>query len=275
MITFKLLLKIVELLVYCATVNSVRFSIEKNDRIMFIGDSSTFQGSTTPHGFVNIFEEELKKQFGKATVFNAAINMATNEQIREKIIEGGAIKYYMPTKIIMVSGHDQFVNYTSTSLKTLRCEIESIMAAVVDIPVSLIFCSTLLYGEKVDGTNEMDEVVEDFVGMTQRVAKVYDAMFIDLYSKQHKYLETTNIDNLSSSILTNNGTALNAHGHALVATTLMEELGLNQGVTSDDTADNILVAKQRDALKRRQERVRIREFDLKQSGIHSTIVSAI
>lgn len=82
-------------------------------------------------------------------------------------------------------------------------------------------------------------------------------------------------DNLSSSILTNNGTALNAHGHALVATTLMEELGLNQGITSDDTADNILVAKQRDALKRRQERVRIREFDLKQSGIHSTIVSAI
>jgi hypothetical protein len=272
MIQFEYLLIVVALVFLCGLVDSVQYSIEPNDRIMFIGDSNTFQGSTAPHGFVNIFQRELKKQFEEATVFNAAINLATNEQIREKIIEGGALKFYMPTKIIMVSGHDQFVNYTSTSLKTLRFEIESIMAAVVDIPISFIFCSTLLYGEKIDGSNEMDEIVEEFVGMTQRVAKVYDVMFIDLYSKQLKYLETTNIDNLPSSILTHNGTALNAAGHSLVASTLLQELGINQ---DNANAETILAVKQRDAMSRRAERVRVREFDLGQSGIRSTIVSAV
>lgn len=250
---------------------SVEYLIQPNDRIMFIGDSSTFQGSIAANGFVRLFEDELAKQLGSRNiaVFNAAVNLASNARILANIQENRAVAHFQPTKIIMVSGTDQFANKTETSLKQIRFETEALFAAVSDVPsIQFIFCATLPFGEKIDGSNPMDVILEEYVGMTQRVAKVYDVAFVDLYSPTLKYLESTNIDNLPSSILTYNGTALNAAGHQLVSSTLLKALGV---VESNDD-ENVLTTKQREALEKRAERVRIREFDLKVNGIRSIII---
>ena len=97
-----------------------RYSIENNDRILFIGDSSTVQGSARDNGFVNVFENEIKKNFSDVQIFNAGLNLATNEDIRNKINEGALIEHFKPTKVIMVAGTDQFIEGPETDLSKIR-----------------------------------------------------------------------------------------------------------------------------------------------------------
>ena len=202
-------------------VRSVKYTIAENDRILFIGDSSTLQGSTSEHGFVNDFEVEVKRQFPNVNIFNGGGNYE-NKLIHTSVLNGQLIKHFKPTKIIMVSGNKQFVNGSQTNPVILRKETELIMAAVLGTSIPFIFCSTLPYGERVDGSNEMNIVLEEFVGMTTRVAKDFKAMHIDLFSQYYKFLEKANIDNLMSSVLTYNQTVLNPVGHKLVATVLLK-----------------------------------------------------
>jgi hypothetical protein len=158
---------------------STNYNLEPDDRIMFIGDSSTFQGTTSAHGFVNVFERKVQKVFPGVRVFNAAMNFGTNAQILARLSEGTALEHFKPTKVVMVSGTDQFAaNKTQTDLRVIRYEVESIMSKLMDLGIPFIFASSLPHGEQTDGSNPMEPIMEEYYAIVKLACPPFRAMHV-------------------------------------------------------------------------------------------------
>ena len=112
-----------------------------------------------------------------------------------------------------------------------RHDLETVVAKVHEAadlartPVAVALCSPLLLGDKVDGTNDHDALIEELAGAARQVAVERGATFIDLRTQLLKFLEAYNHDNAPHNILTVDGFHLNEVGHRLVATALFQALG--------------------------------------------------
>lgn len=148
------------------------------------------------------------------------------------------LDYYQPTKIILSFGYEIFYdsNHKIKDVRTIRYEIESIIAKIMEedeamhnhkSTIDLILIPIIIYGEKIDGSNQIDILIEDYLYINQQVARDYHIMYIELFYEFSKYLEINNIENLSHSILTLNGNLLNNYGHLYVCLLLLKAFHIN------------------------------------------------
>ena len=98
-------------------------------------------------------------------------------------------------------------------------------------PREVILFSPVIIGERYDGKNPYDEVLEEMSGICATQAKQYNFKFYDLYSNFLKYLEKHNLENLDHSILTYDGIHLNPLGHRFLATEILISLGIKNITT--------------------------------------------
>jgi hypothetical protein len=236
------------LLSFGCFVSSVEYLIQNNDRILFVGGTTTFLGDINPSDFINLLRLESNVIFSNVTISNCVVNTDTSGFDFTKVLQDSCLLHYKPNKAILVikfsdtKAHNSVENYDLTQH---RFALESTVSFLTDLGVQVILCSTEMKSEFIDSTdndNPHELFVEEFVWLTKQVARDYGAMHIDLHTAILKYQETTTIEGLPHSFLTHDDGILSEVGHAFVAQILVERL---LGSSSDFIRNNAAAVERR------------------------------
>jgi hypothetical protein len=81
-------------------------------------------------------------------------------------------------------------------------------------------------GEKTDGSNQFDAMLEEYSAISRKVAAGTGSQMVDLRKKFLAYLKQHNKDNGQKNVLTTDGVHLNPAGNRFVADCILQALGV-------------------------------------------------
>lgn len=200
--------------------------IPENTTILFLGDSIT-QAGVRPNGYVTLFKNHLEQNYAskKIKVIGAGIsgNRVPNLQKR---LEKDVLSKNPDVVFVYIGIND--VWHSQSGRGTSPADYEAGLKEIIDKIQSqggkVILCTPSMIGEKTDGNNPLDTMLEDFSAISRRVAKETDSQLLDLRNNFVEHLKKNNPKNLTKNILTSDGVHLNSAGNQFVATQMLEGL---------------------------------------------------
>ena len=81
-------------------------------------------------------------------------------------------------------------------------------------------------GEKTDGSNQLDEMLEQYSDVSRKIARETRSQLLDLRKAFLDYLKSHNPDNQAKDVLTTDGVHLNPRGNEFVAEQMLSALGV-------------------------------------------------
>ena len=202
----------------------------KSDRIVFLGDSITEQGAG-PNGYVTLVGNALKARYGDDApeIINAGIsgNKITDLQSR---LDRDVISRN-PTMAVVYIGindvwHFAIPGHTGTPTDLYESGLRSIVARLLASGEIVILCTPSVIGEKRDGTNPQDNMLNEYSEISRAVAEAAGISVCDLRREFTTYLNVHNDGDTSSGVLTVDGVHLNDAGNRLVAGAVLRALGV-------------------------------------------------
>lgn len=229
-----------KLLQYCCIVLLlfVGCSSEKNieqhpPRIIFFGDSITELGDK-PSGYVSIVRDSLKSLGMQYEVIGSGISGNKVTDLQQRLKRDVLSKH--PAVVVIYIGINDVWHYQFTSRGlsgTPKGQFKNILTDIVeDIQSSgaqVILCTPSVIGEKIDGTNRWDALLDEYSDISRNVAREQQITLLDLRKEFLTYLSAHNPTNAEKDILTYDGVHLNERGNRFVAEKMfgmLEGLGL-------------------------------------------------
>jgi lysophospholipase L1-like esterase len=209
-------------------------ALKKGDRIVFLGDSIT-AGGGRPDGYITLIRNSLDaacKDLGVETV-NAGIsgNKVPNLQAR---LEKDVLDK-KPTIVFIYIGINDVWHWKKqpdgsmaggTPKDTYEAGLKEIIGKIKAAGARVILCTPSVIGEKADGTNERDPMLEEYAAISRAVAKDCGLELVDLRRAFIDYLKANNKDNQAKGVLTGDSVHLNTTGNRLVAGEMLKALGV-------------------------------------------------
>lgn len=202
--------------------------LQKADRIIFFGDSITQLG-VRPNGYVKIVQDSLRALRGEinAEVIGAGISGNKVADLQKRLQRDVLDK--RPTVVVIYIGINDVWHYSLPNLKgTPKDEFESglkeIIAAIQNTGAHVILCTPSVIGEKNDGTNPQDTMLDQYSVIGRRVAKESGSRLCDLRNAFTQYLKLHNPNNVEKGILTYDRVHLNDEGNRFVAEQILRIL---------------------------------------------------
>ncbi len=202
--------------------------MKKSERIVFLGDSITEQGAG-PNGYVTLVRDSLKVRYGAGApeIINAGIsgNKVTDLQSR---LERDVISRN-PTTVIIYIGindvwHYALPGHAGTPANLYESGLRSIVSRLLETGAKVILCTPSVIGEKKDGTNPQDKLLNEYAEVSRAVAKATGISLCDLQKEFADYLMSHNDGNRSLGVLTVDGVHLNGEGNRVAAGAILREL---------------------------------------------------
>jgi len=209
--------------------------LKKGDRIVFLGDSIT-QAGVKPDGYVTLLTGAIKAanpDLGIET-FGAGIsgNKVPNLQAR---LEKDVIDK-KPTIVFIYIGINDVWHWKmdkegkllggGTTKEIFEAGLKDIIAKINAAGARVILCTPSVIGEKNDGSNERDSMLEEYSVVSRKVATDTGSQLVDLRKAFIGHLKANNADNAPKGILTGDGVHLNPKGNAFVATEMGKAIGV-------------------------------------------------
>ncbi|MES2981467.1 MAG: SGNH/GDSL hydrolase family protein [Verrucomicrobiota bacterium] len=216
--------------------------LKKGDRIVFLGDSIT-AGGVKPGGYVTLIKDEIAATHPDLgiEVIGAGVsgNKVPNLQAR---LEKDVLSK-KPTIVFIYIGindvwhwkkNKEGVMSGGTTTEAFESGLKDIIAQINAAGARVILCTATVIGEKHDGSNERDAMLEEYSAISRKVATDTKSQMVDLRKAFIDHLKANNPDNLPKGILTGDAVHLNPAGNRLVAT----EMGKAIGLKIKETAPN-------------------------------------
>ena len=202
--------------------------LQKGERIIFFGDSITQLG-VKPKGYVTIIQDSLRALRGEigTEVIGAGISGNKVPDLQKRLQHDVLDK--KPTVVVIYIGINDVWHYALPNLKgTPKEEFESglkeIIAAIQKTGARVILCTPSVVGEKNDGTNPQDAMLDQYSAISRRVAKETGSRLCDLRDAFTQYLRLHNSNNVEKGILTYDRVHLNDEGNRFVALQILRIL---------------------------------------------------
>jgi lysophospholipase L1-like esterase len=90
----------------------------------------------------------------------------------------------------------------------------------------IILCTPTMIGEKPDGSNPTDKMLDEYAEISRRVAKETGSQLLDLRKAFVSYLKEHNPENAEKGILTTDGVHMNDRGNLLLSAQVLEALNV-------------------------------------------------
>ena len=209
--------------------------LKKDDRIVFFGDSIT-QAGVKPQGYVTVITAAIKSanpDLGIET-FGAGVsgNKVPNLQAR---LENDVIAK-KPTLVFIYIGINDVWHWKmdkegkllggGTTKEIFESGLKDIIAKINAAGARVILCTPSVIGEKNDGSNERDAMLEEYSVISRKVATDTGSQLVDLRKAFIDHLKANNADNAPKGILTGDGVHLNPKGNAFVAAEMGKAIGV-------------------------------------------------
>jgi isoamyl acetate esterase len=213
---------------------AVATPLKQGDRIVFFGDSIT-AAAVKPGGFITLIRgsiEAAHPDLGIETI-GAGIsgNKVPNLQTR---LEKDVIAQ-KPTIVFIYIGINDVWHWRKnkegelaggTTRENFESGLKDIIAQLNKAGARVILCTASVIGEKHDGSNERDAMLDEYCDISRKVAGETKSQMVDLRKAFLDHLRANNPDNLPKGILTGDGVHLNAAGNQLVAAEMCRALGI-------------------------------------------------
>lgn len=197
-------------------------------RIIFFGDSITELG-IKPNGYVTIIRDSLEAMGYRYNVIGAGISGNKVTDLLARIEKDVLSK--RPSVVVLYIGindvwHFEFASrgLTGTSKETFKSGLMALISEIQSIGSKVILCTPSVIGEKNNGSNKYDVMLNDYSMISRRVAKKSNISLCDLRQTFLERLKTQNPSNAEKDIFTVDGVHLNDEGNRLVATTILRTL---------------------------------------------------
>jgi lysophospholipase L1-like esterase len=204
--------------------------LKNGDRIVFLGDSIT-QGGGGAKGYITLVKKALDencKDFGIETV-NAGISGHKVPDLQRRLQKDVLDK--KPTIVFIYIGINDVWHWAMKGLKGTTKEayeagLKDLIARIAGAGARVILCTPSVIGEKKDGANAQDKMLEEYSEVSRKVASETKTQLCDLHKAFGEYLQAHNPDNKENGILTGDRVHLNDAGNRLVADQMLQALGV-------------------------------------------------
>ena len=206
--------------------------IKSGDRVVFLGDSIT-QAGARPGGYVSLFRDACNNQFGEdeVTVIGAGISGHKVPDCQKRLERDVLSK--KPTIVVIYIGINDVWHSTrnnGTPKDKFDAGLRDMIKQITAGGAKVILCTPSVIGEKTDGSNSLDKMLEEYAGISRTVVKETEIELLDLRKKFIDELKSSNKEQKPHSILTTDGVHLNARGNKFVANCMMGALGVDPSI---------------------------------------------
>lgn len=193
--------------------------LAKGEVIAFFGDSIT-QGGAGPGGYCRLIAEAIEKQRPElgVTIVYAGISGHKVPNLQDRVDRDVLSKH--PTIVFIYIGINDVWHSTSgrgTSKDRFDAGLRDLIEKITAAGAKVVLCTPSTIGEKTDGSNELDPMLEEYSAISRKVAADTGTTLCDLRQAFLGYLNDHNPDNKQRGILTADGVHLNADGNKFVA----------------------------------------------------------
>ena len=200
--------------------------LRNNDRIIFFGDSITLLG-VKPGGYITIIKDSLSKKFPSLEIIGAGIGGNKVPDLQARIDADVIAK--KPTLVCVYIGINDVWHFitpgrTGTPKAVYETGLEEIIEKLKRAGARVILCTPTVVGEKKNGVNQLDAQLDEYAGISRRVAQKEEIELCDLRLAFVSYLQVHNPDNAEQGILTVDKAHLNDDGNRLVAQEILKVL---------------------------------------------------
>lgn len=204
--------------------------LKSDDRVLFLGDANTKSGEQ-PNGYLSLLVAELKKTdtFKSVKIIGEGVNGDKVPDLESRLDK--TLMNYRPTVVVVYIGVNDVWHAKSrrgTKKDVYEDGLRRIVKRIAETGARVILCTPATLGEKVDGTNELDEVLEEYCEISRKVAADSKSQLLDLRKLFIEFLKKKNLYNLEKGVLTTDGTHLTELGHRFVAEKMQEAIGATQ-----------------------------------------------
>ncbi len=227
--------------------------LAEGEVIAFFGDSIT-QGGARPGGYCRLIGEAIEKQrpeLGVKIVY-AGISGHKVPDLQGRLDRD--VISQKPTIVFIYIGINDVWHSTrgrGTSKDQFDAGLRDLIKKITAADAKIVLCTPSTIGEKNDGSNPLDPMLEEYSAISRRVAADTGVTLCDLRKAFLDHLKKQNPENKERGILTGDGVHLNAAGNAFVAAQAAEAIGQalkkeTAAATSDSKATSLFNGKDLD-----------------------------
>ncbi len=193
---------------------------KKKKRIIFFGDFITEQG-TKPEGFITNLIRLFKNDDENDKVELIAAGVGGNKiydlylRVDEDVLAKGP-----DVVVIFIGVNDVWhkkTHGTGTDANDFETHYEATIKKLKVSNCKMIVCTPTVIGEKVNGSNELDEELNKYSDIIRNIASNHNLPLADLRQAFLTHNFTNNSADEQAGILTTDGVHLNEAGNQLVA----------------------------------------------------------
>ena len=193
--------------------------VSKGEVIAFFGDSIT-QAGAKPGGYCRLIGEAIvqkRPELGVEIVY-AGISGNKVPDLEKRLDRDVLSK--SPTVVFIYIGIND-VWHSTRGKGTPKFQFETglrrLIRKISDTNAKIVLCTPSVIGEKNDGTNPLDAMLEEYAQISRKVATDTDVTLCELRESFLDHLKDNNPENKRSGILTRDGVHLSIDGNRFVA----------------------------------------------------------
>lgn len=192
--------------------------LKSGQTVVFFGDSITEAG-----GYIRILRDRLKEE--RADLEVKLVNRG-HSGYRVPMIQPLLQKEVLdmePALVVIYIGINDVWHSTSgrgTPKDEFEAGLRDMITRSQEAGVKVVLCSPSIIGEMPRGSNPLDAMLDEYAGISKRVAEETGATFCDLRAAFFAYLSEHKTDRSDRGVLTNDGVHMLPAGDALLIETM-------------------------------------------------------
>lgn len=211
-----------------------RAPLQDGERIVFFGDSITAAG-TGEAGFIRLLEADLRQRLPdlRLELVGAGRSGDRVPDLLDRLDRDVLARE--PTRVVVYIGINDVWHHQhgkGTPRAAFETGLRELLQRIRAAGVRVLLCTPSVIGEKPDGSNEMDPMLDDYAALGRMVAAAADVGIVDLRRRFVTGLSVRNRAGADRGVLTSDGVHLNETGNRFVADALLAALGAVGGRAS-------------------------------------------
>jgi isoamyl acetate esterase len=199
--------------------------LKKGDRVVFLGDSIT-AGGVGKTGYITVMKAALAEKHKDLGVELVGAGISGNKvpDLQKRLEKDVLAK--KPTVVVVYIGindvwHGESDPSRGTSKEKFDEGLRDVVGRIKASGARVVLCTPTVIGEKKAGGNKLDAQLDDYAGISRKVAADTGSKLCDLRKAFVDHLAKNNPDDKASGILTTDRVHLNEAGNKLVADTML------------------------------------------------------
>jgi len=182
-----------------------------------------------PQGYVTLTKQAIAKAYPDLNIeiIGAGISGHKVPDCQKRLDRDVLQK--KPTIVLIYIGINDVwhsLNGRGTSKELCEAGLNDMISQINDAGARVILCTPTVIGEKMDGTNRLDKMLDEYSAISRKVALETGSPLLDLRQEFIPYLKEHNTDNAPKGILTADTCHLNEKGNRYVSDLVLDALNV-------------------------------------------------